>query len=766
MAERVKWTAIVLTCQNKDSALALQIELDIWQTKGIIEEGVILLTVEDPSSQVGSGGATLNALLVVTEHICARQGYSVVNTDVLYDTHVLIFHLGRSFPCDGCGHAFVTLPLSRQQAVAEGLVTNLELLLNMMTYRAAVNSPPGVWICSTDMFLELPEILDVQSFAGVDVCAVSVPVTVDYAKQHGVYKISAQGLLEDIVYQGSVETIKTCSLPSGRVPVVSGVVYFSAKIAEKLLMSPLNACTTYLGLDSGARPTQLSLFFDILLSMCSDVTREAFISGERCGPYGQPVGAIISHPDLQLMTGARRMVWQLLRGCKARVVVNTAGCYSYMSCAGHREHILRLLDPEQTTWQINKQTHSFVQSDVVSDDAIFVNSIIDTGTSVGSGSVLSHSHLPTGMKVGHDSIISGICSSDLPVTDPTSTFCNRPWQHLFTMTGLCKEDLWDTHLEGKGQCLLTARLFPVFHCHGKIDWRDVLWLMTPGDKDMSHRWRSSWRLSLEEILSNVDLAAEFDWRRRLYFSVAKRQVRQTLMAHMDRGLTQLYVSAVTEGYAHAMLSVLDEVAVECQSAGIAARTLANIACLLSCMARGHGGLQSGPAANQCWKPAMLLLEKQETVQGVQVMATERGHWLDRPDLLVRAARHYEGAAQILIRHAVMTASQFIMTTACPLVPLDTWVTAECPARIDISGGWSDTPPITYEHGGAVLNAAIRLDDKKPIGAKVKRTDRLELVLHLVGEGGDNTHWVISDLSQMADYSQPNAPGEWCFLLNA
>jgi hypothetical protein len=31
--------------------------------------------------------------------------------------------------------------------------------------------------------------------------------------------------------------------------------------------------------------------------------------------------------------------------------------------------------------------------------------------------------------------------------------------------------------------------------------------------------------------------------------------------------------------------------------------------------------------------------------------------LDRPDHLIRAARHYEGAAQILIRHAVMTAKQ-------------------------------------------------------------------------------------------------------------
>ena len=31
------------------------------------------------------------------------------------------------------------------------------------------------------------------------------------------------------------------------------------------------------------------------------------------------------------------------------------------------------------------------------------------------------------------------------------------------------------------------------------------------------------------------------------------------------------------------------------------------------------------------------------------------------------------------------------------------------ARIDVAGGWSDTPPITYEFGGAVLNIAIKVD---------------------------------------------------------
>ena len=53
------------------------------------------------------------------------------------------------------------------------------------------------------------------------------------------------------------------------------------------------------------------------------------------------------------------------------------------------------------------------QSDAVSDDAVFINSIVDDDITVGSGSVLSHTHLPPGLKVGQDSIISGICSSDV-----------------------------------------------------------------------------------------------------------------------------------------------------------------------------------------------------------------------------------------------------------------------------------------------------------------------------------------------------------------
>ena len=64
---------LVDTCR----ILFLFVEMEIRRDKGEIGENVILLTVEDPKSEVGSGGATLNALLVVAEYISAKQGYTV-----------------------------------------------------------------------------------------------------------------------------------------------------------------------------------------------------------------------------------------------------------------------------------------------------------------------------------------------------------------------------------------------------------------------------------------------------------------------------------------------------------------------------------------------------------------------------------------------------------------------------------------------------------------------------------------------------------------
>ena len=68
------WTAIVLTCPNPAWCNDLEKEV-----KNILKlgdhEAEVVLVVPDPGRNengVGSGGASLNALLVVTEHLSAR----------------------------------------------------------------------------------------------------------------------------------------------------------------------------------------------------------------------------------------------------------------------------------------------------------------------------------------------------------------------------------------------------------------------------------------------------------------------------------------------------------------------------------------------------------------------------------------------------------------------------------------------------------------------------------------------------------------------
>lgn len=68
-----------------------------------------------------------------------------------------------------------------------------------------------------------------------------------------------------------------------------------------------------------------------------------------------------------------------------------------------------------------------------------------------------------------------------------------------------------------------------------------------------------------------------------------------------------------------------------------------------------------------------------SVSGVHVTAPYR------PDLLVRAARHYEGAGQVLLRQAVMSSQRFISIGQGEFPPLEEWQEVECPARLDLAG---------------------------------------------------------------------------------
>lgn len=528
-----------------------------------------------------------------------------------------------------------------------------------------------------------------------------------------------------------------------------------------------------------------------MIAMCLNVSEESFVSGERSGPYGKSRRRM--NPEkARLLRAARSVLWQQLHGTVA-VARLIKGKHSYMndSALVHHQHLLSNPFPSSKNYRWSKQYHSKLIGKQA-EKSISINSSICCD--IPENTVVSHSIIGRNVKIGCNSIINGVDLPNLecrlpseivltsfrirlptisnggklvttiiglhddvilPIASEKSTFMNIPWQEFFNRTKIQKEDLWEQSFDPESYCLLNARLFPVFHPLHDINASDILWFAENGYSNVE-KWRQSWRLSLKDILTFVDVSSEFQWRSKVFSQVTEYKVERTLLDKLDNGLNNLYITACVDGYEGQILKVLDSVAINSNDPGIAARTLANIADILGFMAESRGGLRSGPAGNRQWAKAFDYLENGKITEGVLALTEERNKWIGRVDLLVRTARHYEGAAQILIRKAVETGKQFIKISLGAPTPINTWVKATCPARIDFSGGWSDTPPISYENGGKVTNMAVKVDGKRPIGAKVKRINEPKIIFKSLEK--DGVELILTDINQFRDYNQPHAPG--------
>lgn len=73
-----------------------------------------------------------------------------------------------------------------------------------------------------------------------------------------------------------------------------------------------------------------------------------------------------------------------------------------------------------------------------------------------------------------------------------------------------------------------------------------------------------------------------------------------------------------------------------------------------------------------------------------------------------------------------------------------------PIRIDLAGGWTDTPPYCLIRGGKVVNIAINLNGQPPIQVFIKRSERPEIILRSIDLG---THEIIRDWKNLEDYQR-------------
>jgi hypothetical protein len=233
--------------------------------------------------------------------------------------------------------------------------------------------------------------------------------------------------------------------------------------------------------------------------------------------------------------------------------------------------------------------------------------------------------------------------------------------------------------------LQEAALFPVLDA-SQLDEAFLAWMcaIRPGERpDLARRWCASRRLSAQTIGEQVDLARLYGQRHRLReasLGPMLRNARRSVFFRLDLESTaKLYAASdhplpepdlLDEDHLEPLHSVHEEI----------------------------------------FRSAVLRHRRQPG-------------W-----------EEHETSAFALLRELIVRDARLSPVTPQRAVLDDQIVWGRSPARLDLAGGWTDTPPYCIEYGGRVVNVAVDLNGQPPIQVFAKLSSRPEIVLRSIDLG--------------------------------
>lgn len=105
----------------------------------------------------------------------------------------------------------------------------------------------------------------------------------------------------------------------------------------------------------------------------------------------------------------------------------------------------------------------------------------------------------------------------------------------------------------------------------------------------------------------------------------------------------------------------------------------------------------------------------------------------------------EGLTERVLQHRQMPA-----LSVCQ----DQIVWGRSPVRIDLAGGWTDTPPYCLTEGGRVVNIAIELNGQPPLQTYVKPCREPKIILRSIDLGAAE---VVTTFDELADFARVGSP---------
>jgi len=767
------WDYLIVTASNDRQAAAYDAHLKLRVGLGMLSGvGEVLVAGDPQGRRVGSGGSTVACLLdVLNRELADADADARANPDawrdILARRRILIVHGGgdskRLLAYGPCGKVFIPVPGPTDAAIPKALFDR-----QLPAYMGLPSMPDGagqvVIVAGDDLKLFDPRSV---RWAGRGVTALGCYTTPEEVSTHGGFSLAGDNSVRRYLQKVSPgQQARLGAIDSqGRAILDAAVMNFDAPAAAAMLrmcdVAPdCEGRLAWTGpIGEGIMQHGLDLFSDICCAMGTETTRQDYVQAIRA------IGGAWSDDQLAKMFKAISPVPM------STVVLDECGFLHF----GTTIELIR--SGEELHRRDDGAGAPGLPLDVNND-------VAETGKLTGSGAWVEGCRIRAELQLAGENVITGIdvdeplaaphgmCLDVLEGAGPAgragwfircygsrdtfkdsvadgATFCNVPVLEWLESVGATGADVWPADLPPEEQTLWTAKIVPA--AAGPADYKDWLWMFDPASasEDQKQAFKDADRYSLDQIALLADQGAFHARRSKIAAADRARRLPELLRPHSGFSARDL---AELLRHADDTAAVADELLREL-AAGLALKADANIADFsVSRILHGLGSAVLELAGDEDAPLTEVIGGMGAAVSRIRSSGADIGNLL--PDEHLPAVAWAREARAAAVRHlgdAILSSGRTM--DQCPSNALgpDQYVWARAPVRLELGGGWTDTPPYTLEFGGAVLNAAVNLNGRAPIQTFFRVID--EPVIR-IGSIDIGTRVEISELDGLLDYRRP------------
>ena len=376
------WDYVILTASNEAQASGYISQIEHRKKIGQIPLRTHYAVLPDPDGKrVGSGGATLNALLYVSAEERKK------NNPYPFNKKILVIHSGgdskRVPQYSACGKLFSPVP----RLLPDGRRSTLfdEFMIGMSTVASRVSS--GMLVCSGDALL-IFNALQID-FYSKGAAALSIKENVETGKNHGVFLKDENGNVGSFLHKQSIDTLISSGAvdDNENVDIDTGAVIFDSNILTDLYNLVVLNPKKYIN-----EKVRLSFYADFLYPLATNATLEKFYKETPEGEFSDELHE------------CRTELWNVLSPYSMKLIRLSPASFVHF---GTTKELLSLMTDEIKAYHFLGWKGN-ICSNVTDDNYSVSNSYISLKATVNSGSYIEDSYINRNSVVGKGCVLSGV----------------------------------------------------------------------------------------------------------------------------------------------------------------------------------------------------------------------------------------------------------------------------------------------------------------------------------------------------------------------